>query len=59
MCVHSFEVYLSTGRVTKQQGMLGTGFFTALNCQLVSQNVSGSGKSMEALESNQAVADDA
>lgn len=59
MFVHSFEIYLSTGRLTKQQGMLGTGFFATLNCQLVSQNVSGSGKSMEALESNQAMADDA
>lgn len=59
MFVHSFEIRLSTGGVTKQQGILGTGFLTTLNCQTVSQNVSGAGKSMEVLESNQAMADDA
>lgn len=57
--VPSFEICLSTGRVTKQQGMLGAGFLTTLNCRTVSQNVSGAGKSMEVLESNQAMADDA
>ena len=39
--------------------MLGSGLLTTLNRQPVSQNVSGGGKTMEVLESNRAMADDA